>query len=175
MTFVKRYQWFLIILAAWAILFTVNRTAGLDALSITGNSLLDMISLLPPILIFVGLLDIWIKKETLMKYMGPGSGMTGTGIAFLLGSISAGPLYVAFPVAAMLLKKGVLVRNVVFFLGVWTVAKLPILIYEVASLGLTFTVIHVASGLVFFYFLGIWFERMFKQDKLLQYDPSANT
>ena len=172
MTLIKRYKWFLGLLLIWLTVFAVNRSAGLDALTITGNSLLDMILLLPPILVFVGLLDIWVKKDTLMTYMGPGSGFTGTILAFLLGSISAGPLYVAFPIAAMLLKKGVLVRNVVFFLGVWTVAKLPILIYEVASLGLAFTIIHVASGLIFFYFIGILFERRFQQQDLLKYDPS---
>ena len=40
-----------------------------------------------------------------MKYTGPGSGIKGALISFILGSAAAGPLYAAFPVAAMMLKK----------------------------------------------------------------------
>lgn len=45
------------------------------------------------------------EKETLMKYMGEKSGIYGILFSLLLGGIAAGPLYVAFPIAALLLKK----------------------------------------------------------------------
>ncbi|PEE25936.1 hypothetical protein CON98_33275, partial [Bacillus toyonensis] len=77
----------------------------------------------------------WVKKETLMKYMGKNSGVYGILFSLLLGGIAAGPLYVAFPIAALLLQKGASIRYIVFFLGVWTTAKLPILVYEFSSFG----------------------------------------
>lgn len=68
------------------------------------------------------------------------------------------------------LKKGASIRYIVFFLGVWTTAKLPILVYEYSSFGATFTLIHIGFGLVFFYIMGIIFERFYDQEELLRYD-----
>ncbi|WP_142342790.1 permease [Bacillus wiedmannii] len=166
----KRYRFFFILLLGLFALTFINQSLGWSALQLTGNSILDMLFLLPPVLIFVGLLDQWVKKETLMKYMGEKSGIYGILFSLLLGGIAAGPLYVAFPIAALLLKKGASIRYIVFFLGVWTTAKLPILVYEFSSFGATFTLIHIGFGLVFFYVMGVLFERFYHQGQLLKYD-----
>lgn len=166
----KRYRFFFVLLLGLFLLTFINQSLGWRALQLTGNSILDMLLLLPPVLLFVGLLDQWVKKETLMKYMGEKSGMYGILFSLLLGGIAAGPLYVAFPIAALLLKKGASIRYIVFFLGVWTTAKLPILVYEFSSFGATFTLIHIGFGLVFFYIMGLIFERFYNQEELLRYD-----
>ncbi|MEI5911638.1 permease [Bacillus cereus group sp. Bce005] len=166
----KRYRFFFVLLLGLFILTFINQSLGWIALQLTGNSILDMLLLLPPVLLFVGLLDQWVKKETLMKYMGEKSGMYGILFSLLLGGIAAGPLYVAFPIAALLLKKGASIRYIVFFLGVWTTAKLPILVYEFSSFGATFTLIHIGFGLLFFYIMGLIFERFYDQGELLRYD-----
>lgn len=172
MKWVKKYRMFLITLFIWLIIFLINNETGWKALAITGNSIIDMILLLPPILILVGLLDTWVPKEMILKYAGKNSGFRGPIIALLLGGIAAGPLYVAFPIAAILLEKGALLRNVVFFLGVWTVAKLPILVYEAASLGTVFTIIHVSFGLAFFYITGIIMEKILNKEVSIKQNMS---
>ncbi|MBG9856578.1 permease [Bacillus wiedmannii] len=166
----KKYRFFFILLLGLFVLTFINQSLGWNALQLTGNSIFDMLFLLPPVLLFVGLLDQWMKKETLMKYMGEKSGIYGILFSLLLGGIAAGPLYVAFPIAALLLKKGASIRYIVFFLGVWTTAKLPILVYEFSSFGITFTLIHIGFGLVFFYVMGLLFERFYDQGQLLRYD-----
>lgn len=129
-----------------------------------------MLFLLPPVLLFVGLLDQWVKKETLMKYMGEKSGIYGILFSLLLGGIAAGPLYVAFPISRITFEKGASIKYIVFFLGVWTTAKLPIILYEFSSFGATFTLIHICFGLVFFYVMGLIFEKFYDQGQLLRYD-----
>lgn len=57
------------------------------------------------IFILLGLLDVWVDRQTMMKYTGKGSGLKVILISFLLGSAAAGPLYAAFPVATVMLKK----------------------------------------------------------------------
>ncbi|WP_459500688.1 permease [Bacillus sp. C1] len=166
----RKYRFFFILLFCLVILTFINKSAGWGAFQLTGKSMLDMLFLLPPVLIFVGLLDQWIKKETLIKYMGQTSGIYGILFSLLLGGIAAGPLYVAFPIAALLLKKGASVRYIVFFLGVWTTAKLPVLVYEFASFGVTFTLIHICFGLFFFYLMGVIFEKFHEGRQLLKYD-----
>ena len=159
MEIIKRYRFFLILFVGFLILLGFQQTTAFEAIKITGNSLVSMLMLLPPILIFVGLLDTWVSQETIMKYMGEDSKFLSVFLIFLLGSIAAGPLYVAFPIALLLLEKGVRVQLVVFFLGVWVVAKLPIILYETVALGLLFTIIHISFGLVFFYLLGFYIEK----------------
>lgn len=163
MVILKKYMFFLVTFVILVILFIINRQIGLEAIRISGDSIVSMFLLLPPIIIFTSLLDTWVSKDTLMKYMKKGSGLLGILIVFILGAIAAGPLYLAFPIAALLLKKGVRIQNVVFFLGVWVTAKLPVLIYETVSFGLTFTLIHISLGLLFFYFLGFFIEKLLYQ------------
>jgi hypothetical protein len=56
--------------------------------------------------------------------MGEGSGPKGVALAFLLGSFAAGPLYGAFPFAAVLMKKGASFMNILVI--AWAIkAALP--------------------------------------------------
>jgi uncharacterized membrane protein YraQ (UPF0718 family) len=110
-----------------------------------------MMGVIPPIFILIGLLDVWVPKETMIKYMGDKSGSKGLAFAFLLGSMAAGPLYAAFPVAAILLKKGARIAYVIFFLSTWTVAKIPLLLFEMTSLGINFTIIHLITMMSIFF------------------------
>ncbi|PET44161.1 hypothetical protein CN514_22205 [Bacillus sp. AFS001701] len=170
MSQLKKYRFFFILLLAFIVLTFINHSLGMKAFQLTGNSILNMLFLLPPVLIFVGLLDKWVEKETLIKYMGDKSGIYGVLFALLLGGIAAGPLYLAFPIAVLLLKKGASIRYVVFFLGVWTTAKLPIVIYEIASFGIKFTLIHLCFGLVFYYLMGVVFEKFYNHKQLLNHE-----
>ncbi|MBK5513923.1 hypothetical protein JFT70_00085, partial [Bacillus sp. TH11] len=43
-------------------------------------------------------------------------------------------------------------------------------VYEFSSFGATFTLIHICFGLLFFYVMGIVFEKFYDQRQLLQYD-----
>jgi uncharacterized membrane protein YraQ (UPF0718 family) len=73
-----------------------------------------------------------------MKFLGPGSGLRGGLIAFVLGSAAAGPLYGAFPVATVLMKKGASFINVLIFIGAWSTTKIPMLLFEMKALGFRF-------------------------------------
>ena len=77
---------------------------------------MEMLSVIPPIFILLGLLDVWVQRETMIKLMGEKSGILGILIAFFLGSGAAGPLYAAFPIAGVLLKKGSKFSNVLIFI-----------------------------------------------------------
>lgn len=83
--FPVRYGLFLALLAAAPDL-------GAKAVSLSFDGLLEMLSIIPPVFLLMGLLDVWIPKETMMKYMGRGAGWKGGLIAFLLGSFFCGPL-----------------------------------------------------------------------------------
>lgn len=104
----------------------------------------SMLLVVPPIFLLLGLLDVWVPRETLMRYMGEGSGLKGPVIAFALGSAAAGPLYGAFPVAAVLMKKGASFTNILIFIGAWSTTKVPMLLFEMNALGVRFALARLA-------------------------------
>jgi uncharacterized membrane protein YraQ (UPF0718 family) len=134
----KRYRTFIIAALLMTILTAVNSQIGFKALSIAAYSFKEMLVVIPPIFILLGLLDVWVAKETMIKYMGEGSGLKGIALSILIGSAAAGPLYGAFPVAAVFMKKGVKFSNILIFIGAWSTTKIPMLAFEITSLGAKF-------------------------------------
>ncbi|SDZ10785.1 Predicted permease [Proteiniborus ethanoligenes] len=144
---ISRYKFFLVLLAVNTVILFIYPSIGKSSLEITKKNIIEMISIIPPIFILLGLLDVWVEKETMMKFMGPNSGITGILISFLLGSVAAGPLYAAFPVAGTLLKKGSKLSNVLIFIGSWSTTKIPLLLFEASSMGLNFMLLRFALNL----------------------------
>lgn len=146
--FVKRYKVFLLLLIINVVVGLLFPEIGRKSLELTKQNVIEMILVIPPIFILLGLLDVWVDRATMIKYTGKGSGLKGVLIAFLLGSAAAGPLYAAFPVAGVMLKKGSSLFNVFLFIGAWSTTKIPMLTFEAASLGFTFTLTRLALSLI---------------------------
>ncbi len=136
----QRYRLFLITSFILAILIVIERQMGMKALGIAAYQLQQMLFIIPPIFLLLGLLDVWVPKTTMVKYMGDKSGLKGILLAFFIGSAAAGPLYGAFPIAAVFMKKGVKFSNLLIFIGAWSTTKIPLLLFETESLGLKFAI-----------------------------------
>lgn len=165
MIVVKRYRYFLFMLAVLAVLLAAVPTTGSAALSTTLSSLSEMALLLPPIFILLGLLDVWVPRSAMVKFMGKDAGLLGWGTAFFLGSAAAGPLYAAFPIAAMLLKKGAALKYVFIFLGAWSTTKIPQLLFEVSNLGFAFTALQLALNIAGITIMAFALERMLNSEE----------
>ena len=157
--FLKRYGAFFLLLIAGTVTGLLLPDLGKLALNNTLGSLKEMLSVLPPIFILLGLLDVWVDRATMMKYTGKGSGLKGILIAFLLGSAAAGPLYAAFPVAGVMLRKGSSLRNVFIFIGAWSTTKIPMLTFEAANLGLPFTLVRLLLSVIGIFAIAIITEK----------------
>jgi uncharacterized membrane protein YraQ (UPF0718 family) len=155
----RRYLLLAAVIAAALLLWILDRSAGSHAVSITLDSLKEMLLVLPPIFIILGLLDVWVPRERMIGLMGEGSGLRGLLLAFLLGSAAAGPLYAAFPVAQVLLKKGASMRNVLILLGAWSTTKIPMLMFELTSMGPRFTLVRLILDLGGILLIAVLLER----------------
>jgi len=145
---VKRYRLFIILLVVYIALFFIDQELFNGSTQKTYSSFVEMIMVLPPVFILLGLLDVWVKRETMVKMMGKDSGIMGVLLAFFLGSAAAGPLYAAFPVALALLRKGSSFRNVLILIGAWSTTKIPLLLFEAASMGIAFTLIRFSLNII---------------------------
>jgi len=143
-----RYRTFLILAVILAATSLLRPDLGLSSVKNIWSNVREMLGVLPPVFVLLGLLDVWVDRQTMMKYTGPGSGLKGILIAFVLGSAAAGPLYAAFPVAAMMLKKGSSVRNVFIFIGAWSTTKIPMLTFEASGLGVPFMAARLCLSVI---------------------------
>lgn len=98
----------------------------------------EMLIIMPVIMLLTSLIEAWVPKKAIENALGEGAGFKGSIFSFLLGSFSAGPIYAAFPVCKMLLKKGASVSNIVVILSAWAVIKIPMLANEAKFLGVKF-------------------------------------
>ena len=146
--FIKRYGIPALLIIANITIGLLFPDIGLKSLELTKQNVIEMISVIPPIFVLLGLLDVWVDRATMMKYTGKGSGIKGVLLAFFLGSAAAGPLYAAFPVAGVMLKKGSSLFNVFIFIGAWSTTKIPMLTFEAASMGPTFMLVRLGLSII---------------------------
>ncbi len=136
----KKYRNLLLFILVMGVISFFNIAFTRSVLDVTAVQLKELLLVVPPVFILLGLLDVWVPRETMVRFMGEGSGVKGIVLAFLIGSAAAGPLYGAFPVASVFMKKGVTFRNVLIFLGAWSTTKVPMFLFELTSLGAPFAV-----------------------------------
>lgn len=161
----KRYRVFLLLLVLNTVLLFAVPQVGAAAFRASGKNLIEMASVLPPIFVLLGLLDVWVERETMVRYMGEGSGVRGALVAFLLGAAAAGPLYAAFPIAAMLLKKGAKLSNVFLFVGTWSTTKIPMLLFEATALGVPYMLLRFVCNIVGIVLIAVILEHSLSKDE----------
>ncbi len=174
LNFLKRYSFFLLSLLILILVFVFNWDLGTKSFINAQSSFIQMLSVLPPIMILLGLIDVWVPKEVLMKYMGKNSGFTSVLIAILIGSIAAGPMYAAFPFTAVLLKKGVKFSNIIIFMNAWCVTKISTLLFEISAIGYAFTLSRLVIDIPGVIIMGYLVEGLMKKEDIdnlyLRYD-----
>ncbi len=125
---------------------------------------LEMAAFLPAMFILVGLFDVWVPRRIVERHVGRDSGPLAILWMVLLGTLQAGPLYGAFPVATALWRKGTAPRNVFIYLGAFSALKIPMLTFEVAFLGWQFSLVRTAVTLPVFIFLAYLLEGLLPAD-----------
>ncbi|MCF7924511.1 MAG: permease [Candidatus Izimaplasma sp.] len=172
--FMKKNKFLILSLILLLILTIVDIRLSYQALNNSWKQILSMLMIVPPIFVLIGLFDVWIPRETIIKLMGEGSKTRGMILAFILGAFSAGPTLVALPLAMLMLKKGAKYSNVIFFLMVWSSLKLPIVFYQITTIGLKFSMIINITMLIVFIISALFVDKLFSQEEKNQFVEKAN-
>ncbi|GAB1483718.1 permease [Treponema sp.] len=139
---IKEFILPLAVVLFYLLLFIFSPDTALRSSWVTWEYFQEMAFILPPVFILMGLMEVWLPKEKIQKWLGNDSGIRGGLFSLLLGTLPTGPVYVAFPLAASLLHKGASTTNVVIFLGSWAALKIPQLMVEIKFLGLQFALLR---------------------------------
>lgn len=109
----------------------------------------DMIKILPPAFILIGLFDVWVSRETIEKNFGQASGIKKYIYSILLAATTVGGTFVAFPVANSLYHKGANYSSIFTYVTAASIVMIPMSIMEASILGLKFTLIRLGISLPF--------------------------
>lgn len=118
-----------------------------------------ILSVMPAVFLLIGLFNVWVKKETVIKHMGHGSGFRGFLLAVLLAFTCVGGLFAALPISRQLYDKGSRIGVVMTYLGASCVCRIPMALWEASLLGWEFTAIRFAVSLPLIILSSIFIEK----------------
>lgn len=165
---IKKNRILVIAFVAYLLVFIYDGALFSEAIETSWIYIREMLEVLPPVLIFTGLLEVWVPRETILKTFGSGSGLKGKVASFFLGSASAGPIYAGFPITQSLLKKGASVTNITIILSAWSVTKIPILLIEFQFLGAAFMAARWAVTLPAIIAIGYITGKLVSKDEIIE-------
>jgi len=150
----KKYGFVLLFAAFIALSYIGNFAAGKEIGKNLRVFFMEMILILPLMFILIGLFEVWVPRERIIRHLGAEAGHWGILWVILLAMLQVGPLYAAFPVAALLWRKGCSVRNIFIYLGAFTTLKIPMLTFEVGFLGWKFSLLRALFSFPVFIAIG---------------------
>ena len=139
---IRKNLFLIVVVFAYIALFIARRDMAVESLRNSSYYIKEMLLIMPADFVLTALLDVWAPKERILQLLGKDAGTKGVFLSFVIGSISAGPIYAAFPMCVMLHNKGASIRNIVIILSSWAVIKVPMLINEVKYLGPKFMTVR---------------------------------
>ncbi len=131
-----------VVALSYGILFIFRTDMAILSLKNSSYYIIEMLQIIPVVFILTSLIEAWVPKKVIMNNLGEKSGIKGPIISLFLGSVSAGPIYAAFPICKMLLKKGASIANIVVILSAWAVIKVPMLANEAKFLSPKFMAVR---------------------------------
>ena len=163
-TIIKKYKLQIITLLLYGITLVINSDIFMKSLNITWSYLKEMVEILPAVFVISGLITVWAPRKTITKFLGKESKIKGNILAMVLGSVSAGPIYAAFPIAFSLINKGASVLNIVILISTWAVIKVPMLLVESKFLGVNFMIVRALITIPSIFIIGYITSRFVKKD-----------
>ena len=132
-----------------AISFFKDRSKTKMALKKAWMSFENILPQFLSILIIIGLALAILSPETITKLLGTNSGIWGVASASVIGSITLIPGFIAFPLAAALLKNGAGYMQIAAFVSTLMMVGIVTMPLEIKTFGKRATITRNAAAFVF--------------------------
>ncbi len=133
---------------------------------------LTMVKFVPAVFLLIGLFEVWVDKELIEKHLGENSSLLSYLWAIILASTTVGGLYVAFPVAASLYRKGASPRIIFSYIGTAAICRIPMTLFEASYVGVYFTAIRWGISIPLVIISSILMEKILKDKDLAKISES---
>ncbi|HSH36674.1 permease [Schnuerera sp.] len=171
----KKNKFLVIVAFVYLILFIISSEKAVLSVKNSGYYIKEMLTIMPVIFLLTSLIEAWVPKKMIMEYLGDKSGLKGSFISILLGSISAGPIYAAFPVCKTLIKKGASISNIVVILSAWAVIKVPMLANEAKFLSPKFMATRWVFTTISIIIMGYIVSKLVKREDIPMEEEKIET
>ncbi len=121
----------------------------------------DMLLILPPAFIIIGLFEVWVNREKIENSFGSASGGRRHIYAILLAATTVGGTFVAFPVANSLYHKGADYSSIFTYITAASLVMIPMSIMEASIIGLEFTLLRIGLSLPLVVISSILLNKLF--------------
>lgn len=136
------FIYLLLIGGAYLILGLLNRQKTVQALKVSGQSLLKLLPLLVAIFGLVGLFQEFLPAELVTEWLGESSGVLGLLIGASAGAVAIGPPLAAYPLAGSLLEAGAWPPAIAAFILSWISVGIITLPFEAQTFGSRFALLR---------------------------------
>ena len=140
---------YVVALAALGISFFKSREKTILALKKAWKSFENILPQFLSILIIIGVMLAIITPEQISKMLGSESGWYGVMIAAAIGSITLVPAFVAFPLAAALLRSGAGYMQIAAFVSTLMMVGIVTMPIEIKYFGKKATIVRNVTALAF--------------------------
>jgi len=164
---IRNYLCLSIVIAIFIVLLFIFPQNKESIIENSVNYFFEMALILPAVMILMGLFNVWISEKTVANYLGKQSGLKGSLISVFLGALPTGPLYVAFPLASSMIKKGASLSNIVIFLSAWACLKIPQELVELQFLGWKFMVLRWTLTVILVVIMGAVIEKLVSKNSFV--------
>lgn len=164
----KDYFLFIAFMVFLASAFFIERELARGLFNSFSSFLLTMLKFVPAVFLLIGLFEVWIDKKTINKHLGQDSSFLAYLWVIVLASTTVGGLYVAFPVAAALYKKGASPRIIFSYIGTAAICRIPMTLFEASYLGISFTAIRWGVSIPLVIISSIVMEKLISEKELAQ-------
>jgi uncharacterized membrane protein YraQ (UPF0718 family) len=161
-----RSQWLLLFtIGLYAYAFAVAPQRAANALQIGTSTFVSVTLLIVSVFGLVGLLQVWISRELIVKLLGREGGIKGLLIATLCGTVLIGPAYIIFPLLMSLQKQGARWAVITIVLTSYAV-KVQMIPVEVGFLGWHFSLARAVITIALAIPTGLLVEALMERRKL---------
>jgi len=163
---VSKGSWIFLAISALLLILALifNPEKGIQVWHFLLHLLSTILPVLALVFVIMVLINLFLKTQLLIKYMGKGSGLKGWIIAVVTGILSVGAIYMWFPVLKEMIDKGVKHGLIAVFLynrGI-KLQWMPVLaLYFSVKYIVVLTLIMLLASLV----QGLIIERLFRNEK----------
>lgn len=162
-----RSQWLLLFtITLYLYAFAVSPERAANALHIGSSTFISVLLLIVSVFGLVGLLQVWISRELIVRLLGREGGIKGLLIAALCGTVLIGPAYIIFPLLMSIQKQGARWAVITIVLTSYAV-KLQMIPIEVGFLGWPFSLARALITIALAIPTGLLVEALMERKRLL--------
>ena len=172
----KKQKRGLILFISFVAVVIISKLVGFTPGTMIGANFLDftkgMLKVLPTAFVLIGLFEVWVPRETVEKNFGKTAGFKGYIWSILLASTTVGGLYVAFPVAYSLYKKGAKYSSILIYISSAALVRIPMTLFEASYVGLKFTAVRWITSIPLIILSSIFMEKYLEKNNITLIETS---